>query len=115
MALSDLEVNTIELIYDAMTAVNKARMDDANPRELRVQLGKLYRQLDASRSLLVNKHVETYLGRLESRSAELTAVTASVKKEIAKIERLAEAISKAAEAIKFVVNTGKGAISMGLL
>jgi hypothetical protein len=115
MALSDLEINLLDKIYKAMTAVGTAATDPAQAKDVRIELRRLYRQLDAIRGMIINKQIETYVTKMEEKSAEFDKIAQGIKKDIAKIEKLTETIGEAADAIKFIINTAKGAMSIGLL
>lgn len=115
MAMSDLEINALGIIYEAMMAVDDARTDSNVPKEIRSNLSRLYRALDNARSMIIRKQVEQYLVKLEGKSNEISVIVGGIKKDIAKIKSLATTIDNAAGAIKFLVNTAKAAMSAGLL
>jgi len=115
MPMSDIEISALGMIYDAMKAVDSARTEDTISQETRSKLGKLYRLLDSMHSMLIDQQVERYLSKIEQKSADLSNIVNDIQADINGIKGLADTINKAADAIKFIIDTAKTAISIGIL
>lgn len=105
----------LQKVREAKKAAGEARFAPGLAPDQRALLENLYADLDTQEDILILEAIDEKLDALRAAGTRLEETATKIRKEIAKLEKVAEVVDKAAKAIRILADIAANVGSLGVL
>lgn len=114
--MADSERQTaLQEVRAAKKAAGEARSEPALPPDQRTVLENLWIDLDSQEDILTLEAIDGRLDELRAAAGRLEVTAQKIAKHCEKLQKVAEVVGKAANALRILADIARGAGNLGVL